>query len=325
MKEISVCRYQLRFRHAPNARVTALRGWVRDGVMLRIGGGYGCLQPWPELGEKPMHEQLEMLRAGGRTPQIERAVECAEMDGAARQEGRNLFQGLRVPASHATLLTEPTDAEMDALLMHGIAVVKMKAGENWAANLSVWEAMAARGFRLRLDFNGVLDENALRELCAEFSPLLRKAVDFLEDPMPFDRHAWQRAQTATGVRFAADRACQAPGAEAFLGVLKPAVDDVGAALRAAPQTGRRFVVTTNMDHPMGQLWAAWHAARVAEAGLLEGACGLLTHSLLEGAQEMFSGTLQVGQGGVLVPPPGLGLGYDAEQLDTLQWIPLGSA
>ena len=141
------------------------------------------------------------------------------------------------------------------------------------------------------------------------------AVDFIEDPCPFDRDVWARLESSSGLRLAADRACARPGADRFLGVLKPAVEDADAVVAAAARSGRKLVVTTNMDHPVGQLWAAWHAARAASAGVLAGPCGLLTHTLF--AEDEFSRRLSV-SGGVLIGPPGTGLGFD-DLVQALPW------
>ena len=86
----------------------------------------------------------------------------------------------------------------------------------------------------------------------------------------------------------------------------------------AASNGRQLVVTTNMDHPVGVLWAAFHAAQAARAGVLHGPCGLLTHPLFE--PDEFSRELSV-RNGVLIVPEGTGLGYDG-MWDHLPWHPL---
>ena len=86
----------------------------------------------------------------------------------------------------------------------------------------------------------------------------------------------------------------------------------------AAASGRKLVVTTNMDHPVGVLWAAFHAARAAKAGVLHGPCGLLTHLLFE--PDRFSTELSV-RDRVLVVPNGPGLGYHEMWAD-LPWQPL---
>ena len=76
----------------------------REGVLLRgDNGGYACLQPWTELGDSPLEYELDALRDGNPLRLGQRALKCIEVDGAARAAGVNLFAGLNVPRSHATL------------------------------------------------------------------------------------------------------------------------------------------------------------------------------------------------------------------------------
>ena len=70
-----------------------------------------------------------------------------------------------------------------------------------------------------------------------------------------------------------------------------------------------------MDHAIGQLFAAYEAARYG--GELE-VCGLLTHHLFE-ADPFFE--LLTAEGAQLVPPGGPGLGY-GDLLKSLPWMSL---
>lgn len=279
-----------------------------------MDGGHGCLQPWPELGDGPLEGQLAKLSRGEGTPLIRQALACARMDAAARVEGRWLFDGLAVPPSHATLADSRDERAIDRAGVWGCGVVKVKGGPDWRDDLPAWENLASRGFRLRLDFNEMLDAEAVGDLAGAVSNELKAAIDFLEDPLPFEPEGWTQLSQACGWTFAVDRQVAAPGAERFPGVVKPAVDDVKALLRSAMVGGRRLIVTSSMDHPIGQLWAAWQAAQVEAAGLLAG-CGLLTHALVE--PDDFTDQLQA-RDARLVPPPGTGLGYD-DLLEALPW------
>jgi O-succinylbenzoate synthase len=79
---------------------------------------------------------------------------------------------------------------------------------------------------------------------------------------------------------------------------------------------QRVVVTSYMDHPLGQAFAAWEAGRLAlQFPGLVGVCGLQTHHLFE--PDAFTEAL-----GPWAPsfqaPPGKGLGFD-DLLGKLPW------
>jgi DNA-binding Lrp family transcriptional regulator len=190
----------------------------------------------------------------------------------------------------------------------------------WRDAIGDWQAAAAScpQLRLRLDFNSTLAPHEFRAFAAAIGPELRATIDFIEDPCPFDPQLWHGLQHATGLQLAVDRGSDLPGAANFLGVVKPAVEDAASQIAAAARSGRRLVITSNMDHPLGQLWAALHAARAACAGVLHGPCGLLTHGLFEPLPDIPSPRAT---NGVLEIPPGPGLGYDREW-SALKWEPL---
>ncbi|HEY8961645.1 MAG TPA: hypothetical protein VIM57_05505, partial [Luteolibacter sp.] len=98
-----ISHYRLKSRNRFNA-VSARR--EIDGVLVRIGNGFGCLQPWPELGDPTLEKCLQDL-AGPRSRSIvRRTVRCAQMDGVARENEVSLFDEMEVPESHATLTAD---------------------------------------------------------------------------------------------------------------------------------------------------------------------------------------------------------------------------
>lgn len=102
-------------------------------------------------------------------------------------------------------------------------------------------------------------------------------------------------------------------------IIKPALDEPWLLAEAAGQKGQRVVVTSYMDHPFGQTFAAWEAGRLALQfpGLI-GTCGLQTHHLFKPS----SFTEALGQlSPTFQPHAWTGLGFD-EQLDELPWKPL---
>ena len=71
-----------------NARAAEV---CRKGALIKTDeGGYGCIQPWPELGDATLQEELDALRKGRPLPLGLRAAECARTDGEARALGVRL-------------------------------------------------------------------------------------------------------------------------------------------------------------------------------------------------------------------------------------------
>lgn len=296
-------RYGLKLRGAAGGNARSGRR-VLEGFLIRVDGGVGCVQPWPELGDATLEEQWQALRGGRNTPLLERARVCAAADGAARREGRSLFEGLAVRRSHCTITGE---ADFEALRAEGFDTVKLKGGKNWREVLEKLRQAAAAGLRVRVDFNGVLEERDFVDF-VKAAEGLREAVDFVEDPVPYDPELWQRLQQQTGWRLALDRVSGTISGGFGVRVLKPALE--GLQGQAGP-----VVITSYMDHPVGQAFAAWEAARFA--GTQERA-GLLTHRLFE--PDAFSDRL-AGRGPDWIAPAGSGLGFD-DLLEILPWVSL---
>jgi O-succinylbenzoate synthase len=317
---IWVHRYEL----VPRARLNARAGTgPRRGALLRVGHsrdtgldtGFADVHPWPELGDAPLDEQLALLARGGTTPLTVQSLHFASLDAAARREGRSLFDGLTIPESHWPAAAGEAPSAFDTVK------VKMPGGE-----------LPPRG-RLRLDFNATLDAPAFLRIAAT---LPRERIDFVEDPCPYDAVIWRELHAQTGLRLALDREVATEGVDVL--VVKPALQRVpgeqalgervaadGARVageRAAggerggdPDVGAvSIVVTSYMDHPVGQLHAAAIAARCAT----DSRCGLMTHVLFE--PNKFSERLGL-DGARLVPPGGAGIGFEY-LLEELEWTRL---
>jgi o-succinylbenzoate synthase len=281
---IRVYRYELIPRARLNARV---KDGPRRGALLNIDGGYADVHPWPELGDAPLEAQLALLAHGETTALTAQSLRFAADDAAARRAGRSLFSGLTVPESHWPAAAGATPAGFDYVK------VKMPGSE-----------LPATG-RLRLDFNATFDAAAFARVALT---LPRERIDFVEDPCPYDPATWLRLREETGLRLALDREIAVDGVDVL--VFKPAIQRV----EGAQLSGRELVVTSYMDHPVGQLHAAAVAARIAPDII----CGLVTHVLYE--PDAFSERLGL-DGARLVPPGGSGVGFD-DLLEALPWTTL---
>lgn len=316
-KDVWISPYRLRSRGFLNA-VSVRREF--EGVLIRAGEGYGCIHPWPELGDPPLKKCLEDLRGRRFWPIVRRAMRCAEFDHIARTAEESLFEEMEVPQSHATLLRADAK-ELAKAVEAGFGMVKMKAGRDLVAETKFFREMAAeyRNLKWRLDFNESLDAAAAEDFLGGLSENERRALDFIEDICPFSEVVWGGLWKKFRVRLAVDRESGPDRKEAQVTVVKPAVDEPFLLCEGAMMNSQRVAFTSYMDHPLGQAFAAWEAARMGLVfpGLI-GVCGLQTHHI-------FQETAFVAELGAWKPefkiPAGTGLGFD-DALAELPWAKL---
>ncbi len=252
-------------------------GKPRRGALIRDGSGFADMHPWPELGDQPLETQLALLARGQTTPLTARSLEMARIDGAARERGVSLFVGLTIPESHWPGADPPPEFD----------TVKLKSIERIPPRV-----------RLRFDFNASLTPEQFL-MIAEGLPGER--VDFVEDPCPYDGGTWSALRDATGMRLALDRFVAEEGVDVL--VVKPAIQNI-------PTTTKEMVITSYMDHPVGQFGAAYFAAMHPASR-----CGLFTHVLYEPNE--FIDAIR-SDGARLLPPQGIGIGFD-DLLERLPW------
>lgn len=301
---MEISRYVLHSAVALNSRSTRRE---HEGFLIRVHGGVGCVHPWPVLGDQPIEDQLNILRQGGTTPLLDSAIHCAQEDGNARREHRSLFID-PIPESHWLFL--PGDDPLTTATA-GFREVKMKLGGDLAEVTSEAIHWAAAGFRLRFDANESLSLKTFFEFW-EGLRHVRSSVDFVEDPTPWGLENWRILQEA-GVPLAVDRCVAERWKSGEIAVLKPATGSW------TPPDGTRVVVTSSMDHAIGQAWAALGAARLKASGRHRVmSCGLLTHRCF--LPDPFFDQIRT-EGPRLVAPSGTGLGFN-DLLDSLPWTPL---
>lgn len=256
-------------------------GAPREGALLRVDGGFADVHPWPELGDAFLDEQLALLARGETTRLTRASLHWASVDADARRRGVSLFAGLTIPLSHWSGPEPPS----------GFDTVKIKGV------MPVPEHV-----RIRIDFNARLTPLEFESIAAT---LPRERIDFIEDPCPYDEALWRSLRSRTGLRLALDR---------FEGVADVLVHKP--ALSAAfPVFDGEVVVTSYMDHPVGQFFAAYVAAthRVSARN------GLFTHALYE--RDAFLERIRADEARLL-PPEGTGIGFD-DLLEDLPWTKIG--
>jgi O-succinylbenzoate synthase len=309
-----ISRYRLKTRGYLNA-VSTRREF--EGALIRSGDGFGCIHPWPELGDPSLDKCLQDLAGPQRWPIVRRALRCAEYDAAARGRDESLFDEMEVPPSHATLANIEVAAILQAVDA-GFNVIKLKTGRDLNQEAAFLDAMAAEfpALRWRLDFNESLTAEASAVFLTGLSDRAREAIDFVEDPCPYAESTWKELRCRTGVDLAVDLEASPLSAAAQVMVIKPAVDEPFSLAEAAIRHRQRVVLTSYMDHPLGQAFAAWEAARLElQFPGLTGVCGLQTHHLF--APSEFTEALGAWSP-VFQAPAGTGLGFD-DILETLPW------
>jgi len=318
---IYVSRYVMHSRSGLNSRSHALE---HAGALLRIEkhgvAGFACLHPWEELGDPSLDQLLDDLQQGRTSRMLKCAKECANADREAREKGVSLFEGLTVPHSHATVVG---GVERVALAVEqGFDTVKMKLGRDVAADIECVQEVheAFPKLRLRFDFNGILGAGQCLHFAQELDKDIRQQIDFLEDPCPHDLQIWETLRSKYALKTAVDRGVhKVKGSYDFV-IIKPAINHLSKIADDAMRNGKKAVVTSYMDHPIGQSYAAYCAAKLEQdfIGLIDPRCGLMTH-------ELYEPTAFTEQLGTQSPqwkiPAGTGLGFD-DQLETLEWAKL---
>ena len=290
------------------------------GVLIRTsdehGHGYGCIHPWPELGDAGLEQTLSMLRVGQLTALSKRALYCAKVDAEARRQGVSLFKGLMVPRSHATLTME--EGSVSTAVDTGFGRVKLKVGRNVDEEVDFIRTQAGLFPDLlwRLDFNHALEYQGVHKFLSNLGEEVRDKIDFIEDAHPCGESQWVDALGPFGVPMAVDREVEDACGGFAVAVVKPAINEPAPILKCALEESRRVVFTSYMDHPLGQCFAAWEAARARRdfTGVVD-TCGLVTHGLFQ--PDAFTKALGL-PGPDFQPPAGAGLGFD-ELLENLSW------
>lgn len=300
----------------------------REGALLKFefekgNVGYADCHPWPELGDAPLAEQLKLLGAGRFTSLTSQSMIFSMLDGNARRRKENVFHGLTIPKSHFLVLEPDRDRDQEIVEapLNGFTSIKIKVGRKPAHEIPIlkkWiEMLYPSKCTLRLDFNCKLSEHEFLEYLHLLNGA-REGVDFFEDPFPYQPKKWELIRSKQGIKVACDReshtALKYPESCDIL-IVKPAVQNLCPFL-SQQLHGRKLVFTSYLDHPLGQLAAAYAAASTARDQCYNiETCGLLSHQVYEPCP--FNRLLSQ-EGAFLKPPSGNGFGFD-DILRGLSW------
>jgi O-succinylbenzoate synthase len=238
----------------------------------------------------------------------------------ARDFDYSLFEEMEVPKSHATLALADAN-EVGLAVEAGFTTVKLKAGRDLAKEKKFLTSMVVEypSLKWRLDFNESLTHEQATDFLLDLDDVIRFAIDFVEDPCPYSDSSWSELKGKTQLKLAVDRDAAPLTAAAQIMVIKPAVDEPFLLGEAAVAQNQRVVMTSYMDHPVGQAFAAWEAARLElQFPGLVGLCGLQTHHLFEADE--FTEALGDWSPEFKVTE-GTGLGFN-DLLDSLPWTKL---
>ena len=279
----------MKIRYSPYKLIGTRSFPNREGALLEFTfedqtTGYADCHPWRELGDASLEQQLSSLKKGKITPLTARSLDFAMIDSQARARKVNLFSGLTIPKSHCLVNSIDIPEEFD--------VYKCKDPKVCLELLP----RLTPGKKIRMDFNFSLTKAQYIEFIGHAKSFTDR-LDYVEDPFPFDSNIWKEFEFKYGVPIALDRAKQ--GEEHSLRILKPAIDPP-----VNMSTENRCIFTSYLDHPLGQIAAAY----VAAVSRSEEICGLTTHLAYQA--NPFSEQLSIENSRLVIPTEGTGFGFD---------------
>ncbi|AFY00235.1 o-succinylbenzoate synthase MenC [Bdellovibrio bacteriovorus] len=327
MIKISYSPYTLKPVQSLNAATAAT---AREGILLKVEWndglyGFADLHPWPELGDLSLEEQLSDLRMGRMTTQIEQSIWLARRDALLRKEKKHVFDGGE-KVKNNYLLSHFQDLKpgfLDGLKNEGYTTVKVKMGRDLQKEADMLTHIAASGMRMRLDFNALGSWQTFEKFMVNLPLTVRPLIEYVEDPFPFDFHAWGEARKLAKIALdnQYDKVPWGKIASAPFDVIviKPAKTDVDKAVAQCQKWNLKLAVTSYMDHPVGVVHAVGVAMELKDKYgdmILESGC--LTHRLYQ--MDSFAAELST-QGPYLLKNKGTGVGFD-KLLKDLTWYQL---
>lgn len=285
--------------------------------------GYADLHPWTDLGDLPLAEELARIHDERWTPLSHSSLQLARRDAEARWAQRNLLPSPPGMKNNA-LVTSPavlTSDFLHALKIQHFDTLKIKLGRDLKSEMAQLKVLEHTSWKLRFDFNGMLDESSYADFMAALSPAVREQIEYVEDPCAYDPAVWKRlhkwAPLALDQHLNLALTHGKPACDVL--ILKPAKNAVAETMQFAQTHGCGVTVTSYMDHAVGVV----HALSIAEDlkkeyGDLILQSGCLTHRRFH--KDEFTRQLSW-EGPCVLPVPGVGVGFDT-LLEGLPWQPL---
>lgn len=324
------------------------RAHLGVGVLLALEGenhtfGYADLHPWPTLGDLKVQEQLQLLKQGKPTAQMQRALDYARRDLAAKQSQTTGVQYLKEIKNHHLILDKHiTLKNLNTLTTSPVnkdtvsETFKWKISPETAAPVSQvlnQAALELPHLKWRLDANSLFNFKDILQFWKSLSSVCRQKIEFIEDPCPYEKNNWNHLEEE-GLPLAIDfeishwspngplEASDTPtSSNKMIFVLKPAIQKTEDWKSFFKHKTNHFLFTSYLDHPVGLLHALWTAETFAQAfpnRLL--ACGL-NFSFSPSLLETFWNGLYLDKN-VWCGKKSPGIGY-TQLLEALPWQTLG--
>ncbi len=298
VKQISLHRYQLNPLVSPN-RLSSKK--PREGALVKVdfanSTGYADLFSWPELGDPTLEQLIESLKEHPFR-QAAATLAWAYYESRAKEKGLSLLSNVIVQ-SHKTM-TELSEIEG----CYKIAKIKISSLESFKL---AEKFMQDKQQVFRLDFNGLLQTI---EEAKDFQSSI--PFDFVEDPYSSSLMNDPQALKQFNCSIALDRN-ESPEKINLcdVWVIKPVYYSPEFLFEKMRIIKKRIVITSNMDHPLGQIIALHVAQKRSDE-----THGLLTQNLYE--SHAHSHWLTQKGATLEASFKGLGWGLDAE-LERLTW------
>lgn len=313
---------------------------ARSGTLLQISWGnhltgYADLFPWPELGDLSLDQlKQEIKKKNWQQFLIKNSISIAILDAQARAEKKSLFDD-QYPVKNYYLcpdLQKINHAELELIKQRGFKDLKIKMQINASDDiLKLNQLFSDQDFSIRLDLNNFASLEKLAYLNKNISPRVKEKIVYVEDPFRFDLNLWKDANKLFSLGFDLqgdlnpfDYTAEDKDEKAFEYIIyKPArkkTNQENKSFSEALEKDRvKIVVTSSLDHPLGQAYALYEAQRIGKIKkdktnmtLPAGALSLWTYNVT-GFESEF-----VYKGNQFYKTKGFGLGFD-EQLQKQNW------
>lgn len=241
----------------------------RQGALMRISWpdgktGHADCFPWPELGDPDIAAQLWSLGQGKITPLMEQTMWLARRDAEWRAAKKSPYKGLTKVKNHYLIADykKVTDEEIYQAKSAGFTTFKIKFGKN-VEDEARWLDKFIKVFSVmvRIDFNAKINFPLLERFTSILSVPAKARIEFVEDPFAWNQELWTEA--ARLLPLAADAVLSdidfaQIGEKPPFGVviIKPARQDVAKMTALVDRFGLKMVVTSSLDHPVGEMHAA---------------------------------------------------------------------
>lgn len=220
------------------------------GALLRISEnnhhGYVDCLCWPQFGELPFSQIIENIRNGNMNDSLtQRLLQVAKSDLNARKDKVQLLAGIRDLKNHSYVFSYSEESTQ---------VIKVKMSGEFESDKQVILTLLKDkpDVKLRLDFNSGMQELQIDQFI-KFLNLHKTHIDFIEDPFSGALSDLNKFSQRTEIGVALDWWPVQIKLE-WNGplILKPLHEDPQLFLNLP----NRIIVSSLMDHPLGQVQAA---------------------------------------------------------------------